>query len=1305
MSTHISKRKSFLWLLVSLITATVIIFSPGMQVALAWKPPEDLPPVEPPETGEPVYEPYAGGFDWRVPDRFGLDENHDGLIDYHYNNANFQYEKSWLYPESWPMMFDGCRTEQDAATGVSSTNTYTWVLNGETIAGNKCSFTYGKNSPNTGNLGFPAQGTYTVTLTVDYGEGITSPSGSDPEVFSQQVEVRDILIVSLGDSYASGEGVPDIRQKYHLVWGFPIWEADEVWQDQRCHRSANGGSALAARSIERMDPKTSVTFISYACSGATIGTEVFEGNDINKSRGVGILEPYIGQEIPDSFPYSSRDEGWVGYIPSQIGQLKDVLIPPEGKSQRQIDALTVSGGGNDVFFAQILSNCVLWEPCWILPTMAYKPGGSLYTPGDIVKIGLGLLSGRASNSVPVSYEHLAAEIATINPAPSNVYLMQYPNLFSAEGGGTCRMLEDILWPNPLAAIEPWESGPMASEGLTALNNVIFQKAYERRDQGWVYVDGLTNYNMNEADPNGPEGLFSGHGYCAFNHWIVRGEESELVQGPLYNRAANTGTAHPNILGNQAIRDRLLAYMVPNLFPQPPANPPEIGAPVYTIGDLVDEPGLNGWYVGSCDTAGCYPKAVLQVVGSAQAEVYGANVTIAGDDACSVSGVTCRTDGGISPDKKQYVWNIEINADGIYNFQFNLSDKAGAIATGSAEIKVDLNDPVLAPVGPFTINEGGTVALEASVSDSEGSPVSYTWDLNNDGDFETYVQKPEFSAASLDGPTSQIIQVMATDQAGRTATSEAVINVVNVAPTAAIIDAPVLTLEGTAINLDSWVSDPGAADTSFTYAWSVKKDGSDYTSGGTESKFSFTPNDNGSYEVSLSVTDDDGGVGTASKTIKVDNVAPAPKIFVDPTNSQEGTPISLTSSVTDPGTADTFTYAWTVKKNGIDYATGANASFSFTPDDNGSYAVSLSATDDDGGVGTASQDIVVANAAPVLSNISVTPGTVNEGGAITLSGSISDPGSADNLELTVNWGDGSAASTTSLPAGSKSFSLTHTYADDNPTGTSTDTNDISLSLKDDDNGIGTGSASVVVNNLAPNLVISTPANGTLYTINTSVSLSGAYSDSGTVDTHSCSVSWGDGTITAGALSAGICTASHSYSDAGVYNIQMTVADDDTGSAVEPVMVVVYDPSAGFVTGGGWINSPAGAYKPNEDLSGKATFGFVSRYQKGASVPTGNTAFQFQVGGFEFYSTNYEWLVVNQAATNAQFKGSGLINGAVDPNGKSYKFMLWAVDGVTSGGPDTFRIRIWWEDEVGEHDVYDNSVAQAIGGGSIVVHTSK
>jgi hypothetical protein len=46
------------------------------------------------------------------------------------------------------------------------------------------------------------------------------------------------------------------------------------------------------------------------------------------------------------------------------------------------------------------------------------------------------------------------------------------------------------------------------------------------------------------------------------------------------------------------------------------------------------------------------------------------------------------------------------------------------------------------------------------------------------------------------------------------------------------------------------------------------------------------------------------------------------------------------------------------------------------------------------------------------------------------------------------------------------------------------------------------------------------------------------------------------------------------------------------------------------------------------------------------------------------------------------------------------MLWAGD----DDPDTFRIRIWWEDANSiEYVIYDNGVDQEVGGGSIIVHT--
>jgi uncharacterized repeat protein (TIGR01451 family) len=155
---------------------------------------------------------------------------------------------------------------------------------------------------------------------------------------------------------------------------------------------------------------------------------------------------------------------------------------------------------------------------------------------------------------------------------------------------------------------------------------------------------------------------------------------------------------------------------------------------------------------------------------------------------------------------------------------------------------------------------------------------------------------------------------------------------------------------------------------------------------------------------------------------------------------------------------------------------------------------------------------------------------------------------------------------------------------------------------------------------------------------------------------------------------------------------------------PLLVVFYDPSGGFVTGGGWIEAAAGSYRLDPTLSGRANFGFVSKYQKGATVPTGQTEFQFQVGNLNFHSEDYQWLVV--AGCKAQYKGTGTINGQT-----GYGFLLTAYDGdCTVKKPDQFRIKIWnistgaivFDNNYGGSDDIDAANPQVVAGGSIVVH---
>jgi hypothetical protein len=134
------------------------------------------------------------------------------------------------------------------------------------------------------------------------------------------------------------------------------------------------------------------------------------------------------------------------------------------------------------------------------------------------------------------------------------------------------------------------------------------------------------------------------------------------------------------------------------------------------------------------------------------------------------------------------------------------------------------------------------------------------------------------------------------------------------------------------------------------------------------------------------------------------------------------------------------------------------------------------------------------------------------------------------------------------------------------------------------------------------------------------------------------------------------------------------------------------------------SPGGAYPADPTLTGKATFGFVSKYifQKDKTTPvlSGNTEFQFHAGNLNFSSTSYQWLVVS-GTSKATYKGSGTVNGVA-----GYGFLLSAIDGL----PDKFRIKIW---QTGGTVIYDNQIGgaddaeptTAITGGSIVIHVPK
>jgi hypothetical protein len=235
------------------------------------------------------------------------------------------------------------------------------------------------------------------------------------------------------------------------------------------------------------------------------------------------------------------------------------------------------------------------------------------------------------------------------------------------------------------------------------------------------------------------------------------------------------------------------------------------------------------------------------------------------------------------------------------------------------------------------------------------------------------------------------------------------------------------------------------------------------------------------------------------------------------------------------------------------------------------------------------------------------------------------------------------------------------------------------------------------------------------LGTSISISVPFTDIDVAAStpYTATIDWGNGTTTVTHPAApGTISDVKTYPTAGVYTVKVTVSQDNfplthLDTKTYEYYVVVYDPNGGFVTGGGWINSPAGAYYADPSLTGKANFGFVSKYKKGQSTPDGNTEFQYQAGNLNFKATAFDWLVI--AGAKAQFKGLGTINGT-----GNYGFMLTAIDGQTTGGggTDKFRMKIWIKNANGTDGpvVYDNQLGAAddstpttvLGGGSIQIH---
>ena len=488
-------------------------------------------------------------FTWSMPERY-KDFNNDGLLDAFVSSSESELAKNpnAVLPETWRVDFDACDS-----TGATAFEWHEADRNDVHFhIGDKACKAWGE---------FPEENDYNVVLTT------RGPGGSDSIILP--VRVQDFLIVSIGDSYGSGEGVPDrptrisselkdsleqadlVARRLEEAWdscqpvalasglgpcadalsellgdtlvghvlapiadrsiefyrglirectpinvlgiatippGCVAWligfaidmagdavefvktlisdgtsllrkvydeavdvimllvDGGETWQDPKCHRSTKAGSSIAARRIEELDPHSSVTFVHLACSGATILK--------------GLLGPYGGVEDQKTelAPQVEDAEQWA--------------------QSREIDALYVSIGGNDLGFANIIVSCIALEPCNTPDPHDEDPANICAGIGENVseRIGipasiatLGCRLGRKGLSLmdakPVGeiltttvQDKAAGNLVKLNEAltnmvtsskggdlsyqPDRVYIAEYPGLMRNQDGRLCSFEDD-----------------------------------------------------------------------------------------------------------------------------------------------------------------------------------------------------------------------------------------------------------------------------------------------------------------------------------------------------------------------------------------------------------------------------------------------------------------------------------------------------------------------------------------------------------------------------------------------------------------------------------------------------------------------------------------------------------------------------------------------------------------------------------------------------------------------------------------------------------------------------------------------
>lgn len=283
-------------------------------------------------------------FTWKMPERYA-------------KAADAALDKAKGNPSAWEILLD-----YEVRQACPTSGTRQWKLNGQVVSPTVVD----PAKPCRLKLVRPNLDQFTLSLEAK------TPTGTSIGVATQTIQPRDLVIVSLGDSMSSGEGVPQREGRQ--------------WENEPCHRSSESGMARAARMIENDgnpattdDEHSSVTFVHLACSGAStwhVNDAFFRG----VTRG--------GMEDP------------------QLFKLRQII------GDRDVDVVLITIGINDIRFGDVLKHCLFYPDC----DLVYFEGQTL----------TGFLNERIE-ALEESYARVDRYLEALKIPSSKVRLIEYPD--------------------------------------------------------------------------------------------------------------------------------------------------------------------------------------------------------------------------------------------------------------------------------------------------------------------------------------------------------------------------------------------------------------------------------------------------------------------------------------------------------------------------------------------------------------------------------------------------------------------------------------------------------------------------------------------------------------------------------------------------------------------------------------------------------------------------------------------------------------------------------------------------------------